>query len=179
MDIRGWIKEQWPGWVASGIVGTVGYNLAMAGLGVMSGSYPDLIGYAFGHPWQVAVWSASWFGLGVMAGLLRNGRRREIRRADDHLRDECDRLSTNARWWIPEALSQDEVSVLKFDGKEAFSALSEAGVSTFLHVRNVNDGYKIIYLREEVRGFFRRNPDVLSIEAQRRGLAKRLFGAKE
>ena len=115
MSVGDFARDHWPEWAASGVVGTVAYNVAAAAFGAATGSYATVVSFAASRPLEVAAWTASWVGVGALVGVVVRGRmargelagqRSELERALAEQRAESERALAEQRAESERALAE-------------------------------------------------------------------------
>ena len=148
MSVGDFARDHWPEWAASGVVGTVAYNVAAAAFGAATGSYATVVSFAASRPLEVAAWTASWVGVGALVGVVVRGRmargelagqRSELERALAEQRAESERAIAErdariaelcaarpTREEVREAISTAQLEVARrYEGQ---GVVSDAGV---------------------------------------------------
>ena len=120
MSVGDFARDHWPEWAASGVVGTVAYNVAAAAFGAATGSYATVVSFAASRPLEVAAWTASWVGVGALVGVVVRGRmargelagqRSELERALAEQRAESERALAEQRAESERAIAERDARI--------------------------------------------------------------------
>ena len=120
MSVGDFARDHWPEWAASGVVGTVAYNVAAAAFGAATGSYATVVSFAASRPLEVAAWTASWVGVGALVGVVVRGRmargelagqRSELERALAEQRAESERALAEQRSESERAIAERDARI--------------------------------------------------------------------